>query len=147
MAAQKVISPNGSKYVDDYLKSFPVETQKKLQELRHVIHSAAPASQETLSYGIPTVDLKGKHLIHFAGYRNHLGLYPGAKAIEAFQGDIVAYKNAKGSVQFPLEKPLPVELVKRIVQFRCDEVGEPNEEKRPVKKSAPTKVKSKRARQ
>jgi len=109
--------------IDEYIAEFPADTQRVLGELRALIHELAPDATETISYAIPTFDLGGKHLVHFAGYEKHVGLYPAPSGMEAFKEDLKAYKTGKGSVQFPLDEPLPVELVRRIVEFRLGETA------------------------
>lgn len=108
--------------IDIYIKQFSEEIQKKLQEVRKVIHECAPNAVETISYGIPTFDLNGKHLVHFAGYKHHIGFYPTSSGTAAFKKEIGEYKNSKGSVQFPHDKPIPFELIKKITLFRVKEV-------------------------
>ena len=103
--------------VEAYISDFPEETKIKLQLIREVIQKAAPDATEKISYAIPTFDLKG-NLVHYAGYKNHIGFYPGGVGIEAFKDELSIYKSAKGSVQFPLNQPLPVELITRITAFR-----------------------------
>jgi uncharacterized protein YdhG (YjbR/CyaY superfamily) len=107
--------------IDEYIAEFPPETQEVLQEVRRVIRAAAPAATETMSYAVPTFDLNERHLVHFAGYPRHIGLYPGPSGIAAFAGELAPYKHAKGSVQFPLGEPLPVDLIRRIVEHRVAE--------------------------
>lgn len=107
--------------IDEYIAEFPPATQEVLQQLRALIKSIAPTATETISYAIPTFDLNRKHLVHFAGYTQHVGLYPGASGIAAFQEELKPYKSAKGSVQFPLSQPLPTDLIRRIVEFRVAE--------------------------
>ncbi len=109
------------KFIDDYIAEFPFETQKVLNELRELIRASAPAVTETISYAVPTFDLNGRHLVHFAGYEKHIGFYPTPSGIEAFKEELKPYKCAKGSVQFPLDKPLPTDLIRRIVEFRVEE--------------------------
>ena len=92
-----------------------------LQEIRLLIKRTAPGAEETISYGIPTFDLNGKHLVHFAGYAGHIGFYPIPIGMEAFKQELSGYKTGKGSVQFPLDKPLPRDLIRRIVEFRVAE--------------------------
>jgi uncharacterized protein YdhG (YjbR/CyaY superfamily) len=108
--------------IDEYIAEFPPQTQTVLQEARALIAAAAPAATETISYAIPTFDLNGRHLVHFAGYERHLGFYPTASGIVAFREELKPYKSAKGSVQFPLDQPLPADLIRRIVAFRVEEV-------------------------
>jgi uncharacterized protein YdhG (YjbR/CyaY superfamily) len=106
--------------IDKYIAEFPPETRRVLEELRALIRSAAPGATETISYAIPTFDLNG-HLVHFAGYARHVGFYPTSTGIQAFQHEIASYKSSKGSVQFPLDQPLPADLIHRIVRFRVEE--------------------------
>jgi uncharacterized protein YdhG (YjbR/CyaY superfamily) len=109
--------------VDEYIAEFPPETQKVLEEMRELIRAVAPGATETISYAIPTFDLNGKHLVHFAGYARHVGLYPAPSGLEAFKDDLKPFKPGKGSVQFPLDQPLPVDLIRRIVEFRVEETN------------------------
>jgi uncharacterized protein YdhG (YjbR/CyaY superfamily) len=109
-----------NKSIDEYIHSFPEHIQKKLEELREVIKEQAPQAQEKISYQMPTFFLNG-NLVHFAAYSKHIGFYPTPHGIDAFESEISKYKNAKGSVQFPIEEPLPIELIKKIVKFRVEE--------------------------
>ncbi len=106
--------------VDFYIGTFPRHVQDKLEEIRRIIYTAAPEATETISYGIPTFVLSG-NLVHYAGYDKHIGFYPGSSGIATFKEDLVGYKSAKGSVQFPLDKPLPKQVITRIVRFRVEE--------------------------
>ena len=108
--------------IDEFIASYPQNTQKVLQEVRSLIRAAAPSATETMSYGIPTFDLHGRHLVHFAGHGRHIGFYPTPSAIEAFKEALAPYKHAKGSVQFPLDQPMPAELIRRMVEFRVAEL-------------------------
>ena len=108
------------KDIDGYIKMFPSKVKKILQELRAVIRQFAPDAEEKISYQIPTFALKG-NLIHFAAYKTHIGFYPTPSGIEAFKEELARYKSAKGSVQFPINEPLPMELIRRIVEFRVNE--------------------------
>ncbi len=103
--------------VDEYVSQFPKDVRGVLEELRRVIRESAPEAEETMNYGIPTFKLKG-NLVHFAAYKNHIGFYPGPLAIEAFKKDLSSLKTSKGAVQFPLDKLIPFDLVKKIVEFR-----------------------------
>lgn len=103
--------------VDNYIKIFPVATQKKLQQIRSVIKKAAPKAIEIISYQMPAYKIN-KVLVYFAGYEKHIGFYPTPAGIEKFKDEFTGYKYSKGAVQFPLDKPLPVELIKRIVLYR-----------------------------
>lgn len=109
--------------VDTYINRFPPEVRSLLEELRETIRAAAPGATEKISYGIPTFAQNG-NLVHFAGYERHIGFYPAASGIERFRKELDGFKSAKGSVQFPLDEPLPLDLVRRIVDFRVRENGE-----------------------
>lgn len=106
--------------VDEYIMKFPKETQEILQELRQLVKDAAPEAEEKISYQMPTYYLHG-NLVHFAAYKNHIGFYPTPTGIEAFKDELYKYKGAKGSVQFPISKPMPFDLIKKIVEFRVSE--------------------------
>lgn len=110
-----------AKDIDGYIAAFPPETQAHLRQMREIVHEAAPEATEAISYRMPTFDLAGRHLVHFAGFAHHVGLYPIPTAIEAFKAELAPYKQGKGSVQFPLDQPLPVDLIRRIVEFRVAE--------------------------
>ena len=118
--------------VESYLAPFPTPTRAILEELRSFILSLVPDATEKISYGIPTFDLNG-NLVHYAGYAGHVGFYPGARGIAVFEDEIKAYKYAKGSVQFPLDQPLPWELIRRIVLFRAAETRARQTQKRAKK--------------
>jgi uncharacterized protein YdhG (YjbR/CyaY superfamily) len=107
--------------IDEYIAGFPVGTQKVLEEVRAIIRAAAPGATESISYSIPTFDLNGRHLVHFAGYAKHIGFYPIPSGIEAFKEELSRYKQGKGSVLFPLDGRLPGDLIRRIVEFRAAE--------------------------
>jgi len=107
--------------IDEYIAEFPPETQQLLEKMRALIRAAAPDATETISYAIPTFDLNGRHLVHFAGYERHVGFYPVPSAMEAFKEELAPYKSGKGSARFPLGEPLPEDLIRRIVLFRVDE--------------------------
>lgn len=119
--------------IDEYISQFSPEVQEKLKKLRQVIKNAAPEAQEKISWQMPTFALHG-NLVHFAAHKKHIGLYPGASGIEAFKHELSAYKSSKGAVQFLLDKPLPYELVGRIVQFRVAENKTIAKEKLKLKK-------------
>ena len=107
--------------IDEYIAAFPPDVKSTLVELRKAIRDSAPMAQETIAYGIPTFRLNG-NLVHFAAIKNHVGFYPGGpSAIEAFKKELPQYKQSKGTIQFPLDRPIPLELVKRIVKFRVRE--------------------------
>ncbi|MBB6673752.1 iron chaperone [Cohnella nanjingensis] len=104
--------------VDDYISNYPPAVQQILQTLRKEIQASAPDAKEKISYQMPTFDLQGS-LVHFAAYKHHIGFYPGADGIAAFQAELSGYKGAKGSVQFPIDKPLPYGLIAKIVKYRA----------------------------
>ena len=103
--------------IDEYISTFPADIQAILEKVRQAIQKAAPEATETISYGIPTFNLNGKHLVFFAGWKHHISLYPIPLGDEAFQQKISHYKRAKGTIQFPLDKPIPYDLVEQIVTF------------------------------
>ena len=111
-----------AKNIDEYIAAFPGDVQNKLQQIRATIRKAAPDAEEAISYGIPTFKLKG-NLVHFAAFKNHIGFYPAPRAIEVFKKELSAYKGGKGTVQFPIDKSLPLSLISRIVKFRVKSVG------------------------
>lgn len=106
--------------IDKYIDDFPATTRSLLQQIRTCIQQAAPEASEKINYGIPTFVFHG-NLVHFAGYKNHIGFYPAPSAITAFKKELSLYKGAKGSVQFPIDKPLPLALIRKIVKFRLKE--------------------------
>jgi uncharacterized protein YdhG (YjbR/CyaY superfamily) len=116
----------GSAAVDEYIAGFPAETQSKLREMRALIREIAPGAAETISYAIPTFDLNGRHLVHYAGFAKHVGFYPIPSGMTAFSEELEPYKRGKGSVQFPLARPLPLDLIRRIVEFRVAENARAN---------------------
>ena len=107
--------------IDEYLSGFPPEVRIILQKIRALIHENAPGAQEAMKYGIPTFTLNG-NLVHFAAFKTHIGFYPTPGGITKFKQELAAYKSAKGSVQFPLDQPIPYDLIARIVKFRVTEV-------------------------
>ena len=106
--------------VDEYISGFPPNVQEILESIRAVIKEATPDAEETISYQMPTFTLKG-NLVHFAAFKKHIGFYPIPTGIEAFKDELSAYVCGKGSVQFPLDKPMPLDLIRRIVEFRVKE--------------------------
>ena len=106
--------------IDEYISSFPKEIQTLLEQVRETIHKAAPEAEEAIKYAMPTFILNG-NLVHFAAFKHHIGFYPVPSGIEAFKKELSSYKGAKGSVQFPLDKPMPLDLISRIVEFRVNE--------------------------
>ena len=111
---------HGITSIDAYIATFPEEIQRKLQKLREVIRAAAPEATEKISYQMPTFYLNG-NLIHFAAYKYHIGFYPTPSGTERFQKELSAYKSSKGAVQFPLDQPIPFDLVIKMVNFRVTE--------------------------
>lgn len=111
------------KTMDEYINTFPEDVQSILNELRQTIKDAAPDAEETINYQIPTFTLHG-NLVHFAAFENHIGFYPTPSGMEAFKKELSSYKGAKGSVQFPIDQPLPLSLIRRIVEFRVKENAE-----------------------
>lgn len=103
-----------------YILQFPPEVQEKLNQMREAILEIAPDATEKISYGIPTFFLKG-NMVHFAAYKNHIGFYPGADGIAAFADELGNFKLSKGTVQFPLDQPLPLDLVRRITRYRKEQ--------------------------
>lgn len=101
--------------IDEYIRTFPAATQVRLEQVRQAIRSAAPAASETMSYGIPTFDLRGKHLVFFAGWKRHIAVYPLPAGDEAFQRKIAPYKRVKSTIRLPLDQPLPYDLVSDLV--------------------------------
>ncbi len=108
------------KTIDEYIAGYPPEVQKILQQIRKTIRKAAPDAEETIAYRMPTFTLKG-NLVYFAAFKSHIGFYPIPTGIEAFKKELSVYKQGKGSVQFPIDKPLPLNLITRIVKFRVKE--------------------------
>jgi uncharacterized protein YdhG (YjbR/CyaY superfamily) len=102
--------------IDEYIAAFPQDIQQILQQVRATIKEAAPEAKETISYAMPAFTFHG-NLIYFAGYKNHIGLYPTPAGIDEFKDDLSRYKGAKGSVQFPLDEPMPLDLITRITKF------------------------------
>ena len=106
--------------IDEYIAKFPKDVQLILQELRTAIHEAAPDAEEAISYQMPTFKLEG-NLVHFAAYKHHIGFYPTPSGIEAFKNELSVYKGAKGSVQFAIDKPMPLDLIRKITDYRVTE--------------------------
>ena len=108
------------KDIDEYIAAFPKDVQEILEKVRVTIKKAAPDAEEAIKYQIPTFTLNG-NLVHFAAFKKHIGFYPAPRGIEEFKEELSAYKGAKGSVQFPLDKTIPFDLISRIVEFRVKE--------------------------
>lgn len=109
------------KDINEYIDAFPEKTQILLNKMRKTIQEAAPEATEVIAYGIPTFKLHG-NLVHFGGYKSHIGFYPAPRGIEAFKAELKNYQGGKGTIKFPLDQPIPYELVTRIVKFRVAEV-------------------------
>ena len=124
------------KTIDEYISMFPDEVQTILNQVRQTIRGAAPEAEETINYQMPTFTLNG-NLVHFAAFKTHIGFYPTPTGIEAFKEELAPYKGAKGSVQFPIDQPVPLSLIRRIVEYRVKE----NLERKPKKKSSGKKEK------
>lgn len=117
--------------VDEYIAGFPEEVQTILQQIRTVIKNTVPEANEVISYGMPTFRLNNAVLVHYAAFKNHIGFYATPTGHEAFQQELSEYHTGKGSVQFPLEQPMPLELITRMVTFRAQENRErPGEKKK-----------------
>lgn len=106
--------------MDDYISQFPKEVQVILTKIRKIISNSAPSAEETINYGIPTFKLNG-NLVHFAAFKNHIGFYPTPSGISHFKKELSQYETAKGSVKFPIDKPIPFDLIKEIVKYRVEE--------------------------
>jgi len=122
-----------TKTIDEYIASSPKDVQAILKKIRATIKKAAPKAEETINYGIPTFTLNG-NLVHFAGFKSHIGFYPTPSGIGKFKKELSVYEGAKGSVKFPLDKPIPYGLITRIVKFRVKENLERAEAKGKKKK-------------
>lgn len=106
--------------IDEYIAAFPTEIQIILEQVRRAVQEAAPDAEETISYAMPAFKLNG-NLVYFAGYKHHIGFYATPNGHEAFKAELAVYKTGKGSVQFPLNQPMPIDLIKRMVAFRVKE--------------------------
>jgi uncharacterized protein YdhG (YjbR/CyaY superfamily) len=109
--------------IDDYIKKYPSDVQATLKKIRQAIKESAPAAREAIGYGMPTFKLNG-NLVHFAAYKNHIGFYPTSSGIAAFEKELNPYKTSKGAVQFPIDEPIPYDLIKKIVKYRVKEQNE-----------------------
>jgi len=106
--------------IDSYIRGFPKETQIILEAVRTVIQKAAPEAEEAISYGIPTFKLNG-NLVHFGGFKKHIGFFPTSSGVSAFKKELHGYKTAKGTIQFPLDTPMPLALIRKITKYRVSE--------------------------
>lgn len=107
--------------INEYIAEFPQDIQEILEKIRATIRDTVPEAEEAISYQIPTFKLHDKNLVHFSAYKHHIGFYPGPSGVEAFERKLRDYKTAKGSVQFPLSRPIPYDLIREIVHFRVQE--------------------------
>jgi len=110
--------------IDEYIETFPKNVQSLLEKMRQTIRKAAPEAVEAISYQIPTFKLNGRYLVYLAAWKNHIGFYPIPSGTEAFKKELSQYKRGKGTVQFPIDKPIPYDLVRKIVTFRMKENSE-----------------------
>ena len=111
----------GFRSIDEYIAMFPEETQKILQEVRATIKATVPEAREKISYQIAAFELNGRNLVHFAGWKTHIGMYPIPSGTEAFNKEVSQYVDGKGTLKFPLDKPMPLKLIGKIVKFRVAE--------------------------
>jgi uncharacterized protein YdhG (YjbR/CyaY superfamily) len=111
---------NSFKTIDEYIKTFPNDIRKILETVRQTIKKAAPEAEEAISYQMPTFKLNG-NLVHFAAFKNHIGFYPTPSGTKTFKKEISNYRSGKGSIQFPIDKPMPLTLIKKIVEYRAKE--------------------------
>jgi len=109
------------KTIDEYIDTFPKDVRSILVKIRRLLKRAAPGAVETISYQMPTLKMNGKNLVHFGAWKNHIGFYPTPSGTEAFQKELAPYKAARGSVRFPLDKPIPYDLIEKIAIFRVKE--------------------------
>jgi uncharacterized protein YdhG (YjbR/CyaY superfamily) len=124
-----------AKNIDDYIVLFPETTQKGLGQIRAAIKKAAPKAEEAISYGIPAFNLNGRYLVYFAGYKKHVSIYPVPSGNKIFEKDFTPYyTSGKGTIQFPIDKPIPIRLVTKIVKFRMKENSEKEKSKKNISK-------------
>ena len=126
--------------IDEYIAGFPVQTQRGLEQIRAIVKKTVPDARETISYGIPTFNLNGRYLVYFAGYKQHISIYPVPSGNREFEKEFASYNTSgKGTIQFPLDKPIPHDLVVKIVKYLVKE----NEERTKIKKVPEKKAKAK----
>ena len=106
--------------INEYISEFPEEIRVILEQIRETIQQAAPEAKEAVRYGMPTFVLNG-NLVHFAAYKNHIGFYPAPSGIDAYLDELAVYRSGKGTIQFPLDKPIPIHLIQKVVEFRVKE--------------------------
>lgn len=109
--------------IDAYIASFPPDGQRALIELLTIVRASSPGTTETIAYGMPTFDLGAKHVLHFAGFARHVALYPVPDWVDAFGEEVASHKSGQGTLKFPLDKPLPADLIRRIVEFSVAHAG------------------------
>ena len=109
------------KNMDEHIKTYPIAIQSKLIQIRNLVKKLAPTAIETISYGMPTFKLNGKNLVHFAGYKNHIGFYPTPSALVTFEKELSMYKTSKGTAQFEIDKELPIKLIEKMIKYRIEE--------------------------
>jgi uncharacterized protein YdhG (YjbR/CyaY superfamily) len=109
------------KTFDEYIETFPKDVQSILKKIRQTIREEVPKAEETISYQMPAFRLNNRNLVYFAAFKHHIGFYPSPSGTEAFNKELTPYKHSKGSIQFPLDKPIPYDLIKKIVKFRAKE--------------------------
>jgi uncharacterized protein YdhG (YjbR/CyaY superfamily) len=124
-----MMKTDGATTIDGYISNFPKETQKHLKQIRDAVRTIVPDAREDIKYGIPTFVLNG-NLLHFAGFDHHIGFYPTPTGLVSFKKALAPYKQGKGSVQFPLDKPMPMALITRIVKYRVKENLEKGKKKK-----------------
>lgn len=120
---------NRTGVIHEYIKAFPQDVQTQLIQVYDVIRESLPVSEEAISYGIPAFKIKDKNVVHFAAFTNHIGFYPTPDGIAKFKAELAKYKSAKGSVQFPLNKSMPLDLIKKITLYRLQQVTETGKKK------------------
>jgi len=125
---------SAAKNIDEYIEEFPDNVQKVLQKIRKTIRKAAPHAEETISYAIPTFKLNG-NLIYFAGYQNHVSVYPRPRGVKEFEKEIAQYEGGKGTLRFPLDQPVPFDLIARVTMYRVGQNMEASAKKAAAKKS------------
>ena len=127
--------------IDDYIAGFPVQAQKGLEQIRSIVKKTVPGAEEAISYGIPAFNINGSYLVYFAGYKKHISIYPVPSGNKEFEKDFAPYiTSGKGTIQFPLDKPIPVSLVTKIVKFRLKENEAKTKSKMVVAKKSNGKV-------
>lgn len=125
--------------IDEYIATLPEHTQKQMEEIRAAIRSVTPKAEEKISYQMAAFKLNGHYIAHFAGWKKHIGMYPIPAGDAAFQREVLPYKGDKSSLQFPLDKPMPLKLIRKMIKFRIAENGridQPKPEKKSIRKKS-----------